>query len=87
MGKVVHTVKRAGTYVAKVPPQELHKIAVHVRAVRCPIVSTVGRGHPSVVSLFVTQCVDPYSEQGGEGTKPWGGGGGGEGAWGEANSS
>jgi hypothetical protein len=32
-GKVVHTVKRAGTYAAKVPPQELHKIAVHVRAV------------------------------------------------------
>ncbi len=28
-GKVVHTVKRAGTYAAKVPPQELHKIAVH----------------------------------------------------------
>jgi hypothetical protein len=25
-------------------------------------VSTVGRGHPSVVSLFVTQCVDPYSK-------------------------
>ena len=35
LGKVVHTVKRAGTYVAKVPPQELHKIAVHVRAVVC----------------------------------------------------
>jgi hypothetical protein len=33
LGKVVHTVKRAGTYEAKVPPQELHKIAVHVRAV------------------------------------------------------
>jgi hypothetical protein len=33
LGKVVHTVKRAGTYAAKVPPQELHKIAVHVRAV------------------------------------------------------
>jgi hypothetical protein len=33
MGKVVHTVKRAGTYEAKVPPQELHKIAVRVRAV------------------------------------------------------
>ncbi len=31
-GKVVHTVKRAGTYAAKVSPQELHKIAVHVRA-------------------------------------------------------
>ena len=29
LGKVVHTVKRAGTYVVKVPPQELHKIAVH----------------------------------------------------------
>jgi hypothetical protein len=27
-GKVVHTVKRAGTYAAKVPPQELHKIAL-----------------------------------------------------------
>ncbi len=33
LGKVVHTVKRAGTYAAKVPPQELHKIAVHVQAV------------------------------------------------------
>jgi hypothetical protein len=33
LGKVVHTVKRAGTYAAKVPPQELHKIAVHVWAV------------------------------------------------------
>jgi hypothetical protein len=33
LGKVVHTVKRAGTYAAKVPPQELHKITVHVRAV------------------------------------------------------
>jgi hypothetical protein len=33
LGKVVHTGKRAGTYAAKVPPQELHKIAVHVRAV------------------------------------------------------
>ncbi len=33
LGKVVHTVKRAGTYAAKVPQQELHKIAVHVRAV------------------------------------------------------
>jgi hypothetical protein len=32
-GKVVHTVKRAVTYAAKVPPPELHKIAVHVRAV------------------------------------------------------
>ncbi len=30
---VVHTVKRSGTYAAKVPPKELHKIAVHVRAV------------------------------------------------------
>jgi hypothetical protein len=33
LGKIVHTVKRAGTYAAKVPPQELHKIAVNVRAV------------------------------------------------------
>ena len=33
LGKVVHTDKRAGTYAAKVPPQELHKIAVRVRAV------------------------------------------------------
>ena len=33
LGKVVHTVKRAGTYAAKVSPQELHKIAVHVLAV------------------------------------------------------
>jgi hypothetical protein len=33
LGKVVHTVKRAGTYAAKVPPPELHKITVNVRAV------------------------------------------------------
>jgi hypothetical protein len=33
LGKDVHTVKRAGTYAAKVPPQELHKIAAHVRDV------------------------------------------------------
>jgi hypothetical protein len=33
LGKVVHTVKRAGTYAAKFPPKELHKIAVHVGAV------------------------------------------------------
>jgi hypothetical protein len=33
LGKVVHTVKRAGTYAAKVSHKELHKIAEHVRAV------------------------------------------------------
>jgi hypothetical protein len=33
LGKVVHTVKGAGTYAAKVSLEELHKIAVHVRAV------------------------------------------------------
>jgi hypothetical protein len=33
LGNVVHTVKRAGTYAAKVSHKELHKIAVHVRAV------------------------------------------------------
>ncbi len=33
LGKVVYTVKRAGTYAAKVPPQELHKIAVRDWAV------------------------------------------------------
>jgi hypothetical protein len=33
LGKVVHTDKRAGTYAAKVPPKELHKIALRVRAV------------------------------------------------------
>ncbi len=33
LGKVVHTVKRAGTYTTKVSHKELHKIAVHVRAV------------------------------------------------------
>ncbi len=33
LGKVVHTVQRAGTFAAKVSPRELHKIAVHVRAV------------------------------------------------------
>jgi hypothetical protein len=36
IGKVVHTVQRAGTFAAKVSPQELHKIAVHVRAVPLP---------------------------------------------------
>jgi hypothetical protein len=36
LGKVVHTVQRAGTFAAKVSPQELHKIAVHVRAVVYP---------------------------------------------------
>jgi hypothetical protein len=36
LGKVVHTVQRAGTFAAKVSPQELHKIAVHVRAVQVP---------------------------------------------------
>jgi hypothetical protein len=33
LGKVVHTVKRAGAYAAKVPPQELYKIAVREGAV------------------------------------------------------
>jgi hypothetical protein len=33
LGKVVRTVGRAGTYVAKVSLQELHKIAVRERAV------------------------------------------------------
>jgi hypothetical protein len=28
LGKVVHTVKRDGTYAAKVPPQEVTKITV-----------------------------------------------------------
>jgi hypothetical protein len=37
LGKVVHTVQRAGTFAAKVSPQELHKIAVHVRAVICTV--------------------------------------------------
>jgi hypothetical protein len=37
LGKVVHTVQRAGTFAAKVSPPELHKIAVHVRAVVFPI--------------------------------------------------
>jgi hypothetical protein len=40
LGKVVHTVKRAGTFAAKVPSQELHKIAVHVRAVSSPLLSS-----------------------------------------------
>ncbi len=40
-------------------------------------VSTVGRGHPSVVSLFVTQCVDPYSK-GERGRRVRGRGGGGD---------
>jgi hypothetical protein len=46
LGKVVHTVQRAGTYAAKVPPQELHKIAVHVRA-----------GHYTSQSPAPTPCV------------------------------
>ncbi len=41
LGKVVHTVKRAGTYAAKVPPQELHKIGVYVRAVTLVLNSRV----------------------------------------------
>jgi hypothetical protein len=45
LGKVVHTVKRAGTYEAKVPPQELHKIAVHVRAVSQTVWFTVTQYH------------------------------------------
>jgi hypothetical protein len=59
LGKVVHTVKRAGTYAAKVPPPELHKIAVCVRAVvgrvPCPT-----RGHAqwySSYTYFVMQAV------------------------------
>jgi hypothetical protein len=40
LGKVVHTVKGAGTYAAKVSLEELHKIAVHVRAGSgCPVPS------------------------------------------------
>ncbi len=42
MGKVVHTVKRAGTYAAKVSHKELHKIAVHVGAVGGLTTSTYG---------------------------------------------
>jgi hypothetical protein len=42
LGKVVHTVKRAGTYAAKVSHKELHKIAVHVRAVVNPIREPIG---------------------------------------------
>ncbi len=38
LGKIEHTVKRAGTYAAIVPPQELHKIAVSVRAVHYTLV-------------------------------------------------
>jgi hypothetical protein len=33
LGKAAHTVRRAGTYAAKVSLQELHKIAVRERAV------------------------------------------------------
>ncbi len=47
MGKVVHTVKRAGTYVAKVSPQELHKIAVHVRAVMLTV-------HRETLTQYIT---------------------------------
>ncbi len=45
LGKVVHTVKRAGPYAAKVPPPELHKIAVHVRAVSTSIFNLWGTGN------------------------------------------
>ncbi len=48
LGKVAHTVKRAGTYAAKVPPQELHKIAVHVWAV-------------SWIAFFALFCFDGAS--------------------------
>jgi hypothetical protein len=51
LGKVVHTVKRTGTYTAKVPPQELHKIAVHARAVIHPPPPL----HPASVSSPRTQ--------------------------------
>ncbi len=52
MRKVVHTVKRAGTYAAKVPPQELHKIAVHVRAVAISICRGLSHS-PRSAELFV----------------------------------
>ncbi len=53
LGKVVHTVKRAGTYAAKVSHKELHKIAVHVRAVvftlvLCSLVTALSCIDPSV---------------------------------------
>jgi hypothetical protein len=51
LGKVVHTVKRAGTYAAKVSPQELHKIAVHVRAVVAPLTFSLAQLSPHPPSL------------------------------------
>jgi hypothetical protein len=54
LGKVVHTVKRAGTYAAKVPPQELHKIAVRERAVCSPHNLIPSSPHP------VTHCINAY---------------------------
>jgi hypothetical protein len=44
LGKVVHTVQRAGTFAAKVSPQELHKIAVHVRAVGKGLMGRLANG-------------------------------------------
>ena len=51
LGKVVHTVKRAGTYAAKVSPQELHKIAVHVRAVVSALSADDGYTHVTLQLL------------------------------------
>jgi hypothetical protein len=51
LGKVVHTVQRAGTFAVKVSPQELHKIAVHVRAVGH---SVTGRKFPCVQTVPCT---------------------------------
>jgi hypothetical protein len=52
LGKVVHTVNRAGTYAAKVSHKELHKIAVHVRAVGGKGTGR-GRGGGSTVQFYV----------------------------------
>ncbi len=54
LGKVVHTVKRAGTSAATVPPQELHKIAVLERV--------NWLHHPSPVSLQ-RQALWPHVEK------------------------
>jgi len=59
LGKVVHTVKRAGTYAAKVSPPELHKIAVHVRAV-CTGHFLADAGEREV-NLLETWSIKPFA--------------------------
>ncbi len=56
LGKVVHTVKGAGTYAAKVSLEELHKIAVHVRAVTYTTYTAVYTQPPSDNWHLIEHC-------------------------------